>query len=197
MHSQLPDFLVIIVIGWNVCNCNLLVIGKNVIDLCLVSGALLKDHREEWLSGTAVGALHHAERRLPATHTVNRVPAYILRRHAPASHSWEPAESHDTVIASHSTAADTLLQLVFFRMYKSVVERQQNLWNIYNCFVDVTCDLCHLLCCLHCSVPAASNCSVRILIWSWEVAVYVHAKYKFDQKNSPEAPKWRFSAFML
>jgi len=34
-------------------------------------------------------------------------------------------------------------------------------------------------------VVAESNGNVRILIWSWKIAVYAHAQYKIDQ-NSQE-----------
>lgn len=32
-------------------------------DVCVLTGALPEDHREERLSGAAVGAIHHPERR--------------------------------------------------------------------------------------------------------------------------------------
>lgn len=34
------------------------------------AGALPEDHREEWISGPALGALHHTKRRLPATYSI-------------------------------------------------------------------------------------------------------------------------------
>jgi len=44
----------------------------------LLLGALSKDHWEEWLPGTAMGAIHHTERRLPATNTVTEHRRHVI-----------------------------------------------------------------------------------------------------------------------
>ncbi len=35
-------------------------------------GTIFEDNREEWLSGIAMGTLHHTERRLPAENQLNQ-----------------------------------------------------------------------------------------------------------------------------
>jgi hypothetical protein len=43
-----------------------------VRSVAFVKGAVFENHRKKWISGLALGAIHHSERRLSTTHELSK-----------------------------------------------------------------------------------------------------------------------------